>query len=641
MLAPVTADQSAIGRDLRNWLYCGDNLEILKRFISDETVDLVYLDPPFSRNRAYSLIFQDESGRTSDAQLATFDEYWHWGPTAARHYEFLTNAEEHGGRVPHGLSDLIGALHSSIRPSPLLAYLVEMTTRLVELRRVLKPTGSLYLHCDPTASHYLKLILDSIFGPEKFRNEIVWKRTHSHGSALRWGDVHDVLLYYGKTDRPTWNRVDQPYDESYLASKYRHYDERGRYRLVVLTAPGTTEGDSGQPWHGYDPTESGRHWAVPKRALEMLREEGVEIPGSIPEQLDLLFDHGLIRFPSKSNGQSGVPESKLYLRGGAPIQDVITDIPPINSQARERLGFPTQKPVSLMERVILASSNEGDVVLDPFCGCGTTIEAAREQKRQWIGIDQSNFAVEVIRGRMEALGVDVPVFDWPTEMDAVRRMVGSPGGRHRFEAWALTRLNAQPVRELGGKGGDQGIDGRISFTTSAGRVQTIIVSVKSGHIGSPVIRDLKGTVERERAAMGLLFTLQEPTEPMRKEAATAGFYRSPIDGHQYPKMVIHTVRELLDTGRLPDLPSRRGVQTEIEWHLPTATRPARLRPARSAARKSEPVVQPPPSGEPAQVLREQYASRADGASRAAPQSPRTSTRDRTAPLPSPESADTD
>jgi hypothetical protein len=272
------------------------------------------------------------------------------------------------------------------------------------------------------------------------------------------------------------------------------------------------------------------------------------------------------------------------------------------------LGYPTQKPVALLRRIIEASSNPGDVVLDPFCGCGTMIEAARELDRRWVGIDMSNLAVLVIQRRMQVLGLDVPVFDWPTELDGVRRMVEAPGGRHRFEAWALTRLNAQPVRELGGKGPDQGVDGRIHFTTPTGRVQTIIVSVKSGSISSSVIRDLKGVVQRERAAMGLLFTLREPKGPMVAEAATSGFYRAP-DGRRYPRVLIHTVRELFQ-GRMPDLPSRHGVQAEV-WALPTSARPVRARP----------VARPPSSARPQQLspgttdsataakLREAYAHR--------------------------------
>lgn len=560
--------------DFVDTLIYGENFEVLRRFLTDETVDLIYLDPPFSRNAAYNVIFRDESGRKSDAQLMSFEDYWHWGPTAERHYAYLTNAELHRGRVNHATSALVGALHESMRPSPLLAYLVEMAVRLGELQRVLKSTGSLYLHCDPTASHYLKLLMDAAFGPTNFRSEIVWKRGHAHNTARGYGASHDVLLFYSKSDAFIWNPVYQRYDERYLARHYRHVDEHGRrYKHENPTGAGVSRGVTGQPWRGIDPTLKGRHWSVR------------------PEEMDRLDAAGRIHWPRKPGAW---PYIKLYLdeRKGIPAQDVWTDIDPINMVAKERLGYPTQKPVALLRRIIIASSNPGDLVLDPFCGCGTAIEAAIGTDRHWIGIDHSNDAVKVIRDRIRGLDVPLDVFDWPTELDGVRRMVEAPGGRHRFEAWALTRLNAQPVRELGGVGPDQGIDGRISFTLPNGRVENIIVSVKSGHTGSAALRDLKGTVQRERAAMGLLFTLQEPTEPMRREAVTAGFYRAP-SGETYPKAVIFTVRELFE-GRLPSLPIKQGVQVSMWPQLPTISRPVRLRPTRTAQAPSPQVTPPSP-----------------------------------------------
>ena len=242
--------------------------------------------------------------------------------------------------------------------------------------------------------------MDAIYGANNFKNEVVWKRTHAHGSANRWGDIHDTILFYSKTDKYTWNKVPQRYDDSYLQSKYRFQDQRGKYRLVVITGPNVTEGDSGQAWQGYDPTIAGRHWAIPTQSIKLLEDEGVSIPSSIHEQLDLLLEHGFIRFPTKRDGTKGTPEYKRYLDEGPPVQDIINDIPPINSQARERIGYPTQKPLALLERIVAASSNEGDVVLDPFCGCATACVAAEKLGRQWVGIDLSPKAAELVNVRL-------------------------------------------------------------------------------------------------------------------------------------------------------------------------------------------------------------------------------------------------
>jgi site-specific DNA-methyltransferase (adenine-specific) len=552
-----------IGRDLLNTLYYGENLEVLQRFISSDSVDLIYLDPPFNKNTSFSVIFRDESGRTSDAQLASFEDYWHWGPTPAQHYEYLTNSALHEGRVPQRLSALVGALHSSIRPSPLLAYLVEMGTRLVELHRVLKPTGSLFFHCDPTASHYIKLILDAIFDPRRFVAEIIWKRTSSHNDPRRPGRIHDTLLYYSKTEERTWNPVHMPLDPGYVDKVYAYEDDRGRYRLADLTAPGTATTRRFE-WRGVTPPAH-LGWRYSHARLEKLLADG--------------------RIQLKKDGRPSLNGLKRYLDDskGRPIQSIWTDIPNVTGISREKIGWPTQKPKALLERVIASASNPDDIVLDPFCGCGTAIEASVAQGRRWVGIDHSRLARLVIVERLAKIGVAVPVFWWPTELDGVREMAESrPDGRHRFEAWALTRLGAQPVRELGAKGADEGIDGRIVFTGQGGRLETILVSVKSGHVSSAAVRDLKGTMDRERAAMGLIFTLQEPTAPMVKELAAAGFYRSPIDGRQYPRIVVHTVRDVVVEGRLPELPTRFGVQPAF-WPLPTISPAVRLRRPKRAA----------------------------------------------------------
>jgi DNA modification methylase len=599
------------GRDLVNWLYYGDNLEILSRFISDESIDLVYLDPPFNKNAAYSVIFRDESGRTSDAQMATLEDYWHWGPTPARHYEYLTNSTEHRGAVPGPVEALVGALHAAIRPSPLLAYLVEMTVRLVELRRVLRTTGTIYLHCDPTNSHYLKLLLDAIFGPRNFVNEIAWKRSGAHSDATQgarhFGRLHDVLLVYAKSDSRTWNQLHAPLSEDYVATHYPHVDaDTGRrYGLTDLTGPGGAA--KGNP--AYEVMGITKHWRYSRKRMEELIAAGRVIqprPGAVP------------RF-------------KRYLEdsAGRALQDIWDDIGPVNSQAKERLGYPTQKPRGLLDRIIQASSNPGDVVLDPFCGCGTAIESADANGRRWIGIDISNLAVDVIRDRMAKRGVAVRVFDWPTEMDGVRRMVAAEGGRRRFETWALARLGLPENRP----GGDGGVDGRISFTLPGGRPQTVIVSVKSAHVGPGVIRDLKGTMQRERAVMGLLFTMEEPTSLARREAVEAGFYRSPIDGREYPKVTIHTVEALLNGGRLPDLPTRYGIQDSL-WGVPQATVSVRLRSSQPRWNEEDAARPTLDLGPAAQIRARDQENTAITSE--APRSPRASKRDRARPLRSPE-----
>ncbi len=518
-----------------NVLYYGDNLYILRRYIPDESVDLVYLDPPFNSDRNYNVIFKSESGRKSDAQLLAFEDTWHWGPSAEATYAYLTETARHQGRVPDTVSTIVAALRAGIGENQMMAYLVEMAVRLVELRRVLKTTGSLYLHCDPTASHYLKVILDAIFGPERFLSEIVWKRTGAHSSAKRPGPVHDVILYYSKSDDHIWNRTYAGHDPEYVRSHYTQVDSDGRRWMPDnLTAVGTRQGSSGQVWRGFDVAAKGNHW---KFTLEHLEE----------------LDAGAkIYWPEKG----GWPRYKRYLDEvpGVQLQDLWIDIPPVNAMARDRLGWATQKPVALLERIISASSNPDDVVLDPFCGCGTALVAAQKLGRKWIGIDVTYLSIAVMRARLKdtfALA-DVEVIGQPTEVEGARQLAQSPEGRYQFQWWALGLIDAQPVGGVERKGADRGIDGRITFTGQDKKLESVLVSVKSGHVNSGQVRDLKGTLDREKAAMGIFVTLEEPTREMRLEATTAGIYR--VWERDYPKIQIVSIRELLEEGRKPDLP---------------------------------------------------------------------------------------
>jgi len=553
-----------------NQLFFGDNLHVLRERIIPETVDLIYLDPPFNSNATYNVLFDESPNRGSEAQVEAFRDTWDWGDQAAEAYDDVMRASGDVALALKGMRSWIGQ-------NAMMAYLAMMAARLLELRDVLKPSGSLYLHCDPKASHYLKVVLDAIFGPENFRNEVIWKRTYAHGGANRWGDVHDSILYYTKSASYTWTRPLQAHSDQYLASKYRYEDKRGRYRLVVLTGPGATAGPSGKPWRGYDPTLAGRHWAVPKRALAALEEEGIPIPSDLHDQLELLFEHDFIRFPIKRGGEVGVPEFKFYLPKGQPVQDIITDIPPINSQAKERLGYPTQKPVTLLERIITASSKEGDVVLDPFCGCGTTIEAAERLNRQWVGIDVTHYAVTLIEARLRANhpGASYSVHGRPSDLAGARDLARRD--KHQFQWWAAWRLGAQTYRE-NKRGPDRGIDGNILYKNGPYGDGRIIISVKGGeNVGVQMVRDLRGVIEREEAEMGILVCLAEPTGPMLREASDAGFVERSAHG-RLPKLQVITVEDLVaDRVKLPPLPQperkltpsrRRRDSDQLELLLP-------------------------------------------------------------------------
>ena len=427
-------------------------------------------------------------------------------------------------------SQAMQAFRTFLGESDMMAYLAMMAPRLMELRRVMKPTASIYLHCDPAASHYLKMLMDAVFGPAEFRNEIVWKRTSAHSSAKRYGPVHDVILLYGRSGEMTWVGGYEAYDETYIKQRFARGDDRP-WKDADLTGSGIRHGETGEVWRGFDVTAKGRHWAYP------------------PSELDRLDEAGMIYWPEKKGGW---PRFKKYLDAskGVPLQDVWTDIFPINSQAQERLGYPTQKPEALLDRIIAASSHEGDIVLDPFCGCGTTIASAQKLKRQWIGIDITNLAITLIRSRLAdtfAGTAEYEVVGEPVSLpDAAKLAADDP---YQFQWWALGLVGARPVEEK--KGADKGIDGRIYFHVGDGKTRQIILSVKAGHVTVSQVRDLRGVLDRETADMGVLISLEEPTGPMRKEAASAGFYASPWGKHSRLQLI--TVEELL-TGKTIDRP---------------------------------------------------------------------------------------
>lgn len=519
-----------------NTLYYGDNLYWLRR-MKDETVDLIYLDPPFNSNRSYNVLFKDERGSESEAQIMAFEDTWHWNQATEREYDELVQ------NAPSNVVHLVAAFREAIGTNQMMAYLVMMTVRLVELHRVLKPTGSLYLHCDPTASHYLKIIMDAIFGARYFRNEIIWKRTSSHGNvSVTYGDVTDTILYYARGDKPTWNQIYLPYTQKHIESSFTHVDFDGRrYTTSDMRNPGYRP-NLIYDYKGYKPHPNG--WAVSREKMEELDRQG------------------RLYFPSDKNGRIRL---KRYLdeSPGHRIQNLWDDIPPISSQAAERLGYPTQKPLALLERIIQASSNPGDVVLDPFCGCGTAIAAAQKLGRAWIGIDITHLSIALLKYRLEAMfpGITYRVDGEPKDMGAARKLARDD--RYQFQYWACSLVHAKPLggqvgSRSGKKGSDRGVDGLIDFEDDASlKLKKIVVQVKSGHVKSGDIRDLEGTVQREKAEMGVFLTLEEPTREMRTEAATAGFYTSPWGKH--PRIQIFTIEELLMDGKRVDMPPQEQV----------------------------------------------------------------------------------
>ena len=547
---------------MTNTLYYGDNLDILREHVPDESVDLVYLDPPFNSNASYNVLFKEQSGEESPAQIRAFNDTWQWTQESQRTFE---NEIMLNPSTPANVREMVSAFRQFIGSNAMMAYLVMMTPRLVELRRVLKPTGSIYLHCDPTASHYLKVLMDAVFGKEQFRNEIVWRRTGSHNQNNRYGPIHDIILFYSKTEKYSFNVQFQAVAKGHVESYFKQRDERGRYWTNALTGAGTRAGDSGRPWRGYSPTEHGRHWAVPGT---LVRSLGLDPSLPLHNKLEQLFQLGYIDLPRE--GSAALPTFRQYLQDapGTPIQDIWAYQPytqgvlydvnhAIDEEVRwiprqggkERLGYQTQKPEALLERIIQASSNEGDVVLDPFCGCGTAIAAAQKLNRQWIGIDITHLAVALMKNRLKTAfnilpGQDYRVVGEPVDVGSARALAEQD--RYQFEFWAMSLLEAFP-REQKKKGADQGVDGVVYFIDGPRRaVNKAIVQVKSGRVSSPHIRDLGWTVEREKAAMGLFITLEEPTRDMRTEAVSAGFYHSDLWQTDYPKIQIRTVGELLE-----------------------------------------------------------------------------------------------
>lgn len=504
-----------------NTLYYGDNLDVLRRYVKDESVDLVYLDPPFKSNQDYNVLFSEQDGTRSASQIMAFEDTWEWNQESSRAYEQIV---ESGDPVAEAMIAFHAFLGS--RGSDMLAYLAMMAPRLVELRRVLKETGSIYLHCDPTASHYLKMLLDAIFGNGNFRNEIIWQRTRvAKRQSNYFGKTHDVILLYTKSDAANYNPQFLEHPDSYKKSHYSSIEPvtDRRYGLWDFTQTGPG------PARRFGSVEieppPGKHWIWSQ------------------ERIDEAMDEGRIVFT-----KHGTPRLKRYLdvSKGEYLQDIWTDIFDVNAVAKERLGYPTQKPEALLERIIKASSNECDTVLDPFCGCGTAIAVAQKLNRRWIGIDITHLAINLIKKRLrDHFGAEATyeVVGEPVSLaDADELAKSDP---FQFQSWALGLIGARPAEMK--KGADRGIDGRLYFhDDKSGKSKQIIFSIKAGgNINVTHVRDLRGVIDREKADIGVLISMASPTKPMLKEAADAGFYKSPHLEDSFPRIQVRTIAQLL------------------------------------------------------------------------------------------------
>ena len=546
-----------------NALYYGDNLLVLREHIPTKSVDLVYLDPPFNSNASYNVLFQEKTGEESPAQIKAFTDTWEW--TQETEYTYELDIIQNPA-VPSAVKEMISAFRQFIGQNAMMAYLVMMAPRLVELHRVLKPTGSLYLHCDPTASHYLKLLLDGVFGSDCFRSEIVWRRTNAHNDAKQgrrqYGNVHDTIFFYTKGNTWNWNWLYTEYDSKYVDSfyKFTEQDSGRRYQMGDLTAakPG---GDTSYEWRIKRPRDGAWEGDVTNEYAHPIN--GWEYKGILPYQgrYWAYSKDGMVAMASEGRiafTENGTPRYKRYLdeMPGVPLQNDWSDIRPASRS--ESLGYPTQKPEALLERIIRASSNEGDVVLDPFCGCGTAVAAAQKLDRHWIGVDITHLAVALMKNRLKTAfnlepGLDYEVVGEPQDVGGARALWEQDP--YQFQFWAVSLLEAQPQQEQK-RGADRGIDGLVYFIDGPKRTpQKIVIQVKGGHVSAPQVRDLKGVVEREKAALGLFISLEQPTAAMRSEAAGSGLFHSDLWDRDYPRIQLRTIGDML-SGQGFELPPR-------------------------------------------------------------------------------------
>jgi site-specific DNA-methyltransferase (adenine-specific) len=513
-----------------NRLYYGDNLKVMER-MPLSCVDLIYLDPPFKSDQNYNLVYKTMTGKPVPEQAQAFCDTWDMDAEKEKLAKSMPVLMREKGVADYYVEFWRLWVQALRHTQPhLMAYLIYMVQRLLYMKTILRPTGSLYLHCDSTASHYIKIMLDGIFGHQNFRNEIIWKRTTVHSDSKTWSRVSDTILFYTKSDTFTWNRPRKPHSKEYLTSKYNKDDGDGRvYMLDNMTSPHPRP-NMMYEWKGFPFPTAG--WRYSKETMAKLDEEGRVW---YPRHKDGSFD------------TSRRPRLKRYLAASAGqiIDNVWTDISPVNSQARERLGYPTQKPLDLLKRLIEASSNKGDVVFDPFCGCGTTVYAAQETGRDWIGCDIAILAIKLIREilteRYRLLeGKHFDVSGIPASVEQAEELF-----KHdpfQFQHWAVERVGGFPTQQ---KAADKGIDGRLYFETKKD-LKSMIISVKGGNIRPTDLRDLRGVLERESNGAELtgFISLHEATKAMRQEAATAGMYE--YAGRSYPRMQLLTIKEIIE-----------------------------------------------------------------------------------------------
>jgi len=533
---------------MANTLYFGDNLDILRERVKDEVADLIYLDPPFNSRAQYNLIFDRPTDDAVSAQAGAFRDTWTWGEDAEWSFDEMM-------RIGGASARLVDALRSALGESDMMAYLVMMAVRMQELRRVLKPTGSLYLHCDPTASHYLKVLLDATFGADKFLNEIVWQRTGAHNDAKRFGRVTDSILLFTKSANYTFYPQYVDYDPEYIEERYRYRDPDGRRFWANTATSPNPRPNMMYEWKGCPSPPNG--WRFERATMERMDQEG-----------RLYYS------------KSGMVYAKNYLdeQKGRPVQNLWNDIVMSKSGA-ERLGYPTQKPLALLKRIVLASSDKGDLVLDPFCGCGTTIEAAQHEGRQWIGIDVAVHAIKVIEARLSDrfdAAADYRVEGMPRDFASAVRLAEKD--KYQFQWWANYLFNPHALREQK-RGADRGIDGELFFPNGPGRTWgRMLTSVKGGeNIGPAPVREFARVLDREKADLGLFIFLHKPTRAMVTEASSVGFART-IHG-QIPRLQLVSIEEWFK-GKLPALPPLE--------HLPSAALSATRRRPKAPGQRPDP-----------------------------------------------------
>ncbi|MFZ4506519.1 MAG: site-specific DNA-methyltransferase [Fimbriimonas sp.] len=519
-----------------NQLHYGDNLVRLRgdgvdKAIPDEVADLIYLDPPFNSARNYNLLFKQHKGQDSPAQIMTFKDTWTYGPLLMQDFKSDGRNSE--------LFELMDSLHRILGPSEMMAYLLMMAPRLLELHRKLKSTGSLYLHCDPVASHYLKIILDVVFGPEHFRNEITWKRTSAHNDASKYGCNTDTLLYFTKGNGK-WHQQYRPHTPEYI-SRFRHKDADGRpWTDDNLSAKGLSGGGYTYEYKGI----SG-FWRCP------------------PETMERLDAEGRLHFTN-----AGGIRLKRYLdeNKGTTLQALWDDIPPINSQAKERRGYPTQKPLALLERIIAASTDEGDVVLDPFAGCGTAMVAAERMNRRWIGIDVTYLAINEVIARLgeekaEGRELKYELLGTPRDEGAAKALFESTKHQNHkpFEQWAVTLVGGKWNDK---KGADRGIDGRIQLWDMQGNYREGVVQVKGGNgLNLSNVRDFAHVIENNKAVFGIMIAQKEPTKEMKLVAENMGYAEWP-GNKKIPRYQILTTEGILERGETAILPESWLIQPD-------------------------------------------------------------------------------